>query len=561
MRGTVCGIVCCWVVASACQAQTLGRPTRAEEPAVPGTVVGKSLPANPSSTPQISATQQTDFAEIGPVQPTTPKTGELPKIPVVPNPNLGLVPSAPIVPPLPVPTTQNGMAGTLPTPVETPIDQGEKAKADDFTPKFKFKPGDEHLLQMETANGLFKFFVGGRLQIDGAWMRTNDAVQAPREKGGIGKADDAANFRRARFDFGGTFYKNIDFLMEFDFINTVNAERSGAPLPVNTPVPTDLWVTFKDIPFAGNIRVGNMKPPISFEHLTSSRFLNFMERSLAFDAFIENQNNGFEPGIMAFDTAMEERATWALGVFKNTRSIFGWNVGDGEYDVTARVTALPIYENDGEFLVHVGIAASHRDLDDDQERMRARLMVRDGPAILHNIVAEARLLGDSRDTVAPEFVVVWGPWTFQSEYYRAWVNNAAAPVDSKTPRNYGTLQFQGGYAEILYFLTGEHRHYDKKRAAFGRVTPNQNYRGFGMSEEETESGIGAWQIGVRYSFLDLDNKGFRGSTCQDITVGLNWFLNPYMKWQFNYTQLFRDAPDSKNSGWVSGLGTRLAFDF
>jgi len=39
-------------------------------------------------------------------------------------------------------------------------------------------------------------------------------------------------------------------------------------------------------PWVGNVRIGNQKPPISFEHMTSSRFLNFMERSLGFDAFI-----------------------------------------------------------------------------------------------------------------------------------------------------------------------------------------------------------------------------------------------------------------------------------
>ena len=39
-------------------------------------------------------------------------------------------------------------------------------------------------------------------------------------------------------------------------------------------------------------------------------------------------------------------------------------------------------------------------------------------------------------------------------------------------------------------------------------------------------------------------------------------LNPYMKWQLNYTQLFCDAPDSANSGWVQALGvdTHLIFE-
>jgi phosphate-selective porin OprO and OprP len=432
------------------------------------------------------------------------------------------------------------------------------AKSSDM--KLKFTPGQEHLLQIESEDGLYSFFVGGRLQIDGTWLSTTDAVQAPRSQGGIGSVRDAVNFRRARFDMGGTFNKTIKFFMQFDFINTTDAERNGDPLAINTPVPTDLWVTFTELPYVGNFRIGNAKPPVSFEHLTSSRFLNFLERSLAFDAFIENQNNGFEPGMFFFNNAFDERMYWAIGVFKNTRSIFGWNVGDGEYDVTGRLTGLPIWENDGEQLLHIGMSASHRDLDDHQERLRTRLLIRNGPAVLHNIVAEARMFGTSRDQIAPELVAVWGPLSLATEYYASWVHDAS-PIDGNGP-NFGTVFFQGGYAEALYFLTGEHRAYDRKSAVFTRVVPKRNFRNFGKKYDDCEgSGWGAWQVGLRYSWVDLDNKGIRGSSAQDLTLGLNWFLNPYMKVQWNYTMLYRNAPDPTHDGYVYGFGTRIAFDF
>lgn len=504
----------------------------------------------------------------------------LPTRPAPPAP----VPPPPLLIPQPTPPAQQRPASLLidvlpPQPVRpaTPLPTGVHVASPtegDFTPLLKFKPGDEHLLQMETRNGLFKFFVGGRLQIDAVWLSAPDNVQAAREAGGVGDLKDAVNFRRARFDFGGTFYKNIDFLMEFDFINTANVERTGDALAVNTPAPTDLWITFKELPVVGNLRVGNMKPPVSFEHLTSSRYLNFLERSLAFDAFVENQNNGFEPGIMVFDTALRERATWAVGVFKNTRNIFGWNTGDGEYDITGRVTCLPVWENDGEYLIHLGVSASHRDLDDDQERLRARLEVRNGPAVLHTIVTEVRAFGDSRTQVVPEFVAVAGPWTFQAEYYANWLTEATVPTTPPgAPRtNYGTAFFKGGYAEVLFFLTGEHRTYDRKRAAFTRVTPNNNFTGFGVGNpgDECEGcsgggaaghGSGAWQVGLRYNFVDLDYKGIRGGTAQDVTLGLNWFLNPYLKVQWNYSALRRDGAVTASDGWIHGFGTRIAFDF
>lgn len=577
-------------------AQTLGRPVvevgpslvpptaEPEAPAkvtptVTSTPVGKPSIASPP-TPQVKPVSKPALPAllpapvVKPVAPTPPvyasNFADTPSVVIPPKPEVGPTPmqipgkNPPIVPPaIPMPGPQIGPI-PLPTPTEVVTDGAAKDKADDFTPKLKFKPGDQNLLQVETANGQMKLYAGGRLQIDGVWLRTNDNVQAAKDKGGIGNVRDAVNFRRARFDFGGTFYKNIDFYVQWDFINTVNVDPRFDTLPVNTPAPTDLWATFKELPFVGNFRVGNQKPPISFEHLTSSRFLNFMERSLGFDAFIENQDNGFEPGAMIFDTALDQRATWALGVFKNSRSIFGWNVGDGEYDVTGRLTALPLWENDGEMLVHVGVGASHRDLDDHVDRVRARLELRNGPAILHNIVAESITAGSGRDTVNPELVVVWGPLTLQTEYTRVWEYDATLPVSGNPKKNYGTVQYQAAYAELLYFLTGEHSTYNRKTACFTRVTPKENFTGFGMNPdgcEECGGGLGAWQLGVRYSWIDLDNKGIAGSTCHDITVGLNWFLNPYMKWQLNFSSLYRNAPNPANDGWVRGAGVRLAFDF
>lgn len=425
-----------------------------------------------------------------------------------------------------------------------------------WTPKFKFKPGDEHFLNMETENKEFKFYVGGRLQMDLAFLYAGKYTQFGRD--GVGRLDDAVNFRRARYDMGGTIFENIDFLMEWDFINTANVERTGSALAINTPVPTDQWVRFKNIPFIGNLQIGNQKPPLALEHLTSSRFLNFLERSLSFDAFVENQNNGFSPGIMAFNHFFDQRVYGALGAFKFTRSIMGWNVGDGEYEITGRIAWLPIWEEDGRYMLHLGIGASHADLDDHIARYRARVLIRNGPAVLHNVVAEAQLVGSSRDLVIPEFAMNYGPFTLAAEYYAVWTHDVQTPVTtSGTRTNRGTTYFQGGYVEALCFLTGEHRHYDRNRFAWGRVTPNRNWKPWGKDCDS--DGCGAWQVAARYNWINLNDNGVHGNIVHDWTLGLNWFLNPYMKMQWNYTLEYRSA--QFNKGYIQAFGTRLAMDF
>ena len=79
--------------------------------------------------------------------------------------------------------------------------------------------------------------------------------------------------------------------------------------------------------------------------------------------------------------------------------------------------------------------------------------------------------------------------------------------------------------------------------------------------------MGAWQVGVRYNHLDLNDKGINGGILDNWTAGLNWFWNPNMKWQFNYMETDRNVANATNaavasgSGWIHGFGTRLAFDF
>ena len=227
--------------------------------------------------------------------------------------------------------------------------------------------------------------------------------------------------------------------MEYDFLNTANTEPTVAATQanvINTPVPTDLWVTFTQLPVIGNVRIGNQKPPLCFERLTSSRFLNFLEHSTNVDGFINGLDNGFRPGLQIFNCAPNERMTWGVGVFKNNTSTVGWNQGDGEYDITGRITALPWYEHDGRYLMHVGIGASHRDTDEGQVRYRARTLLRNGPSALHSTMAQVRAFADNETILVPELVIVNGPLSLEAEYFAVWAND----LDSRLPRPFNVAR-------------------------------------------------------------------------------------------------------------------------
>ena len=67
----------------------------------------------------------------------------------------------------------------------------------------------------------------------------------------------------------------------------------------------------------------------------------------------------------------------------------------------------------------------------------------------------------------------------------------------------------------------------------------------------------------RYNWSDLTNNGIYGGVIHEVTLGVNWFLNPNMKIQWNYDVGHRGnlGPTSTSNGAYQGFGTRLAFDW
>jgi phosphate-selective porin OprO/OprP len=164
------------------------------------------------------------------------------------------------------------------------------------------------------------------------------------------------------------------------------------------------------------------------------------------------------------------------------------------------------------------------------------------------------IAGTTADGLDWELVGVLGRWTLQAEYYCIFIHDASVP-NQPLEANLGTLFYQGGYVEILYFLTGEHRDYNRKTAVFDRVIPLRNF-----SIWEGANGWGALQVGLRYAYLDLQNQGVNGATLNDFVLGLNWFLKTNTKIQWNLAIDHRESTPPGSSGWTYIFGTRFALD-
>jgi phosphate-selective porin OprO/OprP len=331
-----------------------------------------------------------------------------------------------------------------------------------------------------------------------------------------------------------------------------------------------------------------------------------MERSFAQDAFEGPFNNGFLPGIQVLNSNEEGDIGWQVGQFKNTSNPFAFSNSSGGSMTVGRLVYLPVFEDEGRKLLHLGI--SGRTMEPRRQytsfdsttglpngdpitavRFRSRGSIRNGPpGPLNAIYADSGLLqGNWQNMIGLELVGNNGPWSFQSEYFGSWLYNArttsAGPLNTNgfqpaPGTNVGTVYYQSGYAEVLYFLTGESRTYSKIEYRFDRPIPHNNFyaiRGGGSGRRLSLS-EGAWQVGVRYNYLCLDDGEVNGGVLNGMTLGLNWLLNPNARVYFNYDFTYRDftsTPFTKvkgtvvpyqsydGSGAIHGFGTRLAFDF
>jgi phosphate-selective porin OprO/OprP len=422
--------------------------------------------------------------------------------------------------------------------------------------RFGLNASWENGLYFISDDNQFRLHVGGNAQIDSVWfMPPKSAYALP---GGAPNGIDNANamfLRRARFRIDGTIFGQFDYMCELDFANASNENSGTEPLSfdnlIGTPAPCNVWVQIRDVPVLGNVRAGLQVKPIGMTNNTNQALLPFMERADNMDAFYGPFDNGFALGVSARRVLESERATWQYGVYRPLTNAFG--VGLNKYEFGGRFTGLPWYADDGRQLVHVGFGTLDGDNVQDQLRVRARPALRNGPGFaVPVLVNTGDIPGNKQFTLAPEFALVWNALTVQAEWCGQFLTDA-------TPNavNVGTVFYHGGYVQVLYFLTGEYQRYEKREGVFGRVIPNSDYR---WRKGEGCQGLGAWQVGARFSYLDLNDNGVYGGTLYDWTFGLTWFLNPNMRLQLNYVLEHRNQPGAPE-GWISGIGVRAGYDF
>ena len=341
-----------------------------------------------------------------------------------------------------------------------------------YSQDFTAKWGNGYKLY--SSDGIHSLKFGGRIMTDYAtWDNGSETFSG-------------TEFRRIRFFNSGRVYDNVKYKLQLDF--------AGGDVSIK-----DVYME-TSLPYFVNFKVGHFKEPFRLEALTSSKYITFMERALPI-AFSPERN----VGIMLHDSFLDDKLSIQAGLFREASSGDDVNIEDVR-NITTRITFLPI--NNDENLLHLGAAFSSRSSSDETYSVSSRAENHLGTKLLVMDLDDV----SGMNLMGAEMAFVMGSFSVQGEYV---INSVEAMED---------YSFSGYYGQVSYFLTGEKRKYKNSLAGFDRVKPNKN-----MKEGE---GLGAFEIAARYSSMDLSEA--HAGTLNDITVGLNWYLNPCTRLMFNY---------------------------
>lgn len=366
--------------------------------------------------------------------------------------------------------------------------------------------------KIESADGNYSFQPFGRVHFDVSHFDDDASDRSSN-----------ANLRRARMGFKGNLGEDLKYKTQIDFA------EEGVALK-------DVSLTYTGFDGA-DIKVGHHKPSFGFENNTSSNYIMTMERSTATNAFTRSEMIG------ANLLGGGENWSWGVGVFNEDGG--NSDTGDDEdvsFDGRMTTNVLALGNAYTENVLHLGAGISHR-RPTGNVRFRAK-PVGDGANIIDtgNFAAV-----DTVNVYNAELGAVFGPITFQGEYFDTEINRSGGNSDA---------EFDGYFAQLGWFLTGETRPYKASTGKFGRIKPHNP---FSLSN----GGVGAWEVVGAFSNTDLNDSGagITGGEADTATLGVNWHLTDRVRLMANVVDVDTDQNASVADDDPTLYNFRAQWDF
>jgi phosphate-selective porin OprO/OprP len=378
-----------------------------------------------------------------------------------------------------------------------------------------------------SGDGQFTASLRGVMQLDTAQYLQDDNLGASV----VGRDfNSGTNFRRGRLGVEGKLYGDFDYNITLDF--------GGSGTDGQTTLH-ELWIQYSGFKPA-KIRVGAFAPNLGLEDAASTNGSLFPERPSA--AEVARSLAGADKRIAAQVLANGDH--WLAAA-----AITGAKAADGatfdeQLGYTFRVAGTPLYGFD--WRVHVGANASI--VAQPAQATAAgpyTLTLEDRPELRVDgtrLVSTGALDADGARHWGLELAAQKKNWLVQGEYFDIALERRQPAVGVTDPG------FTGWYVEAGWVVTGEARKYNTGTAAFDAPPVDKPFK-------PKAGQWGAWELAARYSVLDLNDNEFSAVTADRVrggeqaiwSAGVNWFVNPAVRFSLNYLDV---SVDRLNSGGV-----------
>lgn len=339
--------------------------------------------------------------------------------------------------------------------------------------------------------GFTTFELGGGVLVDYIGYDQDSASRSQFDLASIGK------LRDARVLIGGKFNTKRPFTWQAGIMYDAATQRwlvRQTGLMIAVP---ELW---------GHLFIGRAKEGFSLNKVMVGYDGWSMERQPFTDASIPL----LADGIKWLGYVPSEHYFWNLGVFGDAFSQ-GQTFSSYDNQFVVRAGWVPDVSDSSGTLVHIALNYRIGKPDKDTLQLRSRPEAFEAPYFLDTGKFPATL----SQQMGPEVYFRPGRLLFGSEYYWQYVNSAQK----------GNLWFNGGEFVAAWVTTGETRSYNTVGNYFRSIAPTRTV---------LQGGPGAWEVVLKYSWTNLNDRSIQGGRFSRVTPMVNWYLTDNVRMVFAY---------------------------
>jgi phosphate-selective porin OprO and OprP len=351
--------------------------------------------------------------------------------------------------------------------------------------------------------------------------------------GGIVQADGRFFTSGADKDSGSTFYLNRvrpiltgSVAQYYNFNITPDFGQGKVTLQ-------DAYINMTYWDYA-SLRAGKFKAPFDLERLQSDRDLEFSERS-EIQNLVPNRDTGADLHGRLLNGRVYYDAALMNGVPDNTASdTDDLDNNDGK-DFVGRIFSTPFELTENPWLkgLGFGFAGTYGD-----ERGATTSVYRTYGMSTWFAYNKGVTASGLRARLEPQAYYYVGPFGLMAAYAQdehslnLFTTAGKAPFTRLINRT-DTFTDTGYFAQASYLLTGEN-------ASYGWVKPRHPF-------DPRNGWWGAWELAGRISNVQADSRQFQlafanpsvsAKTATEFAAGVNWYLTPNIKWQWDYANTY-----------------------